>query len=183
MPATGGVVPRKLTKVLLHAGRAQECLRKHRRRGAFEAPSAIEHCDHVARRVGAAVSSPFLAVATDAPFTRRLNRFSRRVNALSTLSSARTTRWNSSPSINLGRGAHARDGPARRRRAPAHDAVCTAGRSELRLMSQDTQRLAPIKPPASCPRPPRRRSPRPATTSLPPTRAAAFIAVLHSVAL
>ena len=35
----------------------------------------------------------------------------------------------------------------------------------------------------SLPRPPRMRSPRPATTSLPPTRTAAFIAFLHGVAL
>jgi hypothetical protein len=38
-------------------------------------------------------------------------------------------------------------------------------------------------PPPPRPRPPRRRSPRLATTSLPPARAAAFIAVLHDVAL
>jgi hypothetical protein len=44
------------------------------------------------------------------------------------------------------------------------------------------EHFAPISTPSRS-RPPRMRSPRPATTSLPSTRAAAFIVVLHHVAL
>jgi hypothetical protein len=58
------------------------------------------------------------------------------------------------------------------------------GGYELQRGATFKHRGAPVfGPRPSRPRPPRMRSPRPATTSLPPTRAAAFIAVLHDVAL
>jgi len=60
----------------------------------------------------------------------------------------------------------------------AHAAATRARRGDKTPPPRDGQ-----APPPSRPRPPRVRSPRPATTSLSTTRAAAFIAALHDVAL